>query len=292
MNQAGDLILDRFLVVSRLGKGGFSSVYLARDIKQSDLLVALKVISLSALRKDQAGQLTSYFFREAAVLRDLDHPGLPAVYDFISTPELLLLVLEWIPGTNLQQYLKERSVDTREILDWATQITGVLDYLHSRQPSPILLGDLKPSNLILTFHGKVKVIDFGVAQPLQDAQASGQRLALVSPGYSPPEQLRARTTQQSDLFSFGATLLWCLTGQNANAAKSGLDKVKERLGLKGNQVISLISDCLELAPENRPASIRQVGTRLRQSIEGWDSHRSTESEIVSNLYRNKKNRVI
>lgn len=279
-------------MVSRLGKGGFSSVYLARDIQHGDLLVALKVISLTALRSDQASQLTRYFFREAAVLRELDHPGLPAVHDFISTPEILLLVLEWIPGTNLQQYLQERSVETRDILDWATQICQVLEYLHSRQPSPILLGDLKPSNLILTFHGKVKVIDFGVAQPLRDAQADGQRLALVSPGYSPPEQLRARTTEQSDLFSFGATLLWCLTGQNANAVKAGLDKLKERLGLKGTHIVAIINECLQPEPERRPASIRQVSLRLRQSIERWDAHRSSETEIVSNLYRNKKNRVL
>ncbi len=87
-------------------------------------------------------------------------------------------------------------------------------------------------------------------------------------------------------------MLWCLTGQNANAVKTGIDKLKERLGLKGTHIIALINECLQPEPEKRPASIRQVSLRLRQSIERWDAHRSSETEIVSNLYRNKKNRVL
>src|SRR5579863_726922 len=151
----GDILLqtlfrNRYFIVSKVGAGGFGSVYKARDIQSGDRLVAVKEVSLQGLHPQAVIEATTAFQREVSVLSQLDHPNLPHVYEHFQTPEHWYLVMDFIAGETLEQYQSKipgRCLLLSEALDIGFQLCIVLDYLHSQQP-PIVFRDLKPANEI------------------------------------------------------------------------------------------------------------------------------------------------
>lgn len=283
------MIARRYTVVSRLGSGGFSNVYLGRDQHQSTL-VALKVIPLS----HHPEAVVDYFHREAEVLRNLCDGGLPSVYNFLSSPQQVVLVLEWVPGTNLKQYLLQNTTtEPVRILRWSLEVLRILAYLHRQKPYPILMGDLKPSNIIVTYDERIKIIDFGVAQPYGAVNDNPHKIALISPGFSPPEQATKGGLQpQSDLYSFGATLLWCLTGFDASRSLQGMTALQERLGLPSLPLVRLLRQCLALQPQERPPSVQYIDQEIRSCLQSMESIQSKSSDLLAQLYKNKGKGVL
>ncbi len=210
------LLAGRYRIMSMIGTGGFGAVYEAQDMRRNDAPVAIKSINLHHLSPEQIIEATDTFNREVRLLSGLEHPNLPRIHDHFTDPEHWYLVMDFIEGETLEEYLdntKGKHLPVAEVLAIGMQLCTVLGYLHTRQP-PIIFRDVKPGNIMRTPMGRLYLIDFGIARYFTPGQARDTML-LGSPGYAPPEQYgKAQTTVQSDIYGLGATLRTLLTGKD------------------------------------------------------------------------------
>jgi serine/threonine protein kinase len=212
----GTCLLGRYTVVRLLGEGGMGAVYLCDDLEVQGKVWALKEMCLKYAPSFFQEQAINQFKREVQILATLNHPNLPPISHFFQHEENYFLVMEYVEGKNLAQIIEERggAVKEHEAVSWALQITDVLDYLHN-QPQPIIYRDLKPSNIMLTPRGQIKLIDFGIARFFDPCKVT-DTFKMGSVGFSPPEQYRGKgsTDARSDVYSLGATMHFMLTNRD------------------------------------------------------------------------------
>jgi outer membrane protein assembly factor BamB/tRNA A-37 threonylcarbamoyl transferase component Bud32 len=213
--RAGTELQNRYRIEGTRGVGGFSSVYQARDMHFPNVTRLCAVKEMVHLSRDRrARELAAQSFeREASILATLDHPAVPDVYDFFTDGDRSYLVLEYIHGQDLEALLIERKefIPTENVLDWALQLCDVLTYLHNHKPQPVIFRDLKPSNVMLDRHGRIRLIDFNIAKLFQ---AGVKGTMIGTEGYSPPEQYRGEASPAGDVYALGATLHHILTRQD------------------------------------------------------------------------------
>lgn len=141
---------------------------------------------------------------EADILKLLEFPYLPQMIDYVEQGEQCFLVMEYIRGRSLKEYMNEgRSFTAQEILDIAEKVLEILIYLHGQKP-PVYYGDMKPENLMLTEEGVLYLIDFGSAV---FGYERGRHICHGTAGYAAPEQYCGRISRASDFFSLGKTLM-------------------------------------------------------------------------------------
>lgn len=210
--QPGVMLQKRYQVLDTLGVGGFSSVYKARDMHFPTVKRLCAIKEMVHVNRDPKVQrmTTKSFEREAAILATLDHPAVPDVYDYFSESDRSYLILEYIHGRDLEALLGEQSTyfpnDT--IIEWTLQLCEVLEYLHQHKPQPIVFRDLKPSNVMLDRHGRIRLIDFNIAKVFH----TGLKGTMIgTEGYSPPEQYRGEASPAGDIYALGATIHHMLT---------------------------------------------------------------------------------
>jgi serine/threonine protein kinase len=189
---------------------------------------------------------------------------LPHIYEHFTDPEHWYLVMDFIAGETLDEYLagtKGKHLPVAEVVDIGIQLAEVLSYLHSQDP-PIIFRDVKPANVMRTVTGHLYLIDFGIARRFRPGQKH-DTTKLGSPGYAPPEQYgRAQTTVQSDIYSLGVTLRYLLTGKEpleafARPASSSIQKVPGELR-------HLLERMLEWDASKRPTNMRVVKLDLQR----------------------------
>ena len=213
--QPGATLQNRYLIQGVLGVGGMGSVYRARDMRFPNVtkLVAVKEILNLAPDPTVREMIVKTFEREANILATLSHPAIPQIYDYFTQGDRSFLVQEYIEGKDLEAYLGETPgmLSDEPVADWAAQLCDVLSYLHTHQPDPIVFRDMKPSNVMLDQHRRIRLIDFGIAR----AFGAGQKGTMIgTEGYSPPEQYRGEAGPTGDLYALGATLHHLLTKQD------------------------------------------------------------------------------
>jgi serine/threonine protein kinase len=160
------------------------------------------------------GVQTDRFIREALLLARLNHPAIPALYDYFLEDGYWFLVMDYIPGPTLSAYMQQHApLQPLEALNYAMQLCDVLDYLHKQSP-PVVFRDVKPSNVILSPDGRVMLVDFGIARYFKAGQMN-DTTEFGSPGYAPPEQYQGggQTDGRSDLYSLGVILHEMLSGK-------------------------------------------------------------------------------
>lgn len=211
----GTVLQRGYTVVKVLGQGGMGTVYLARQTSLGERLVALKEIHLEASDPQLRAQLVELLNREARILASLEHPGVVKVMDFFAEGGTHYFVMEFIDGKSLQDACYEAPVALPQALDWADQLCDILSWLHER-PAPVIVRDLKPSNVMLDRAGRLRIIDFGIAG-VKDGQAKTQTVLKGSGtiGYAPVEQFgsKGNTDARADIYALGATLYSLLTAQ-------------------------------------------------------------------------------
>ena len=208
------LLGGRYELDGVVGRGGMAEVYRARDIRL-DRIVAVKTLR-EDLARDQTFQ--ARFRREAQSAASLNHPSIVAVYDTgedTSDPaHVPYIVMEYVDGRTLRELLRD---DRRLLPERALEITdGVLRALDYSHRNGIVHRDIKPGNVMLTRSAEVKVMDFGIARAVSDAQATMTQTAQVigTAQYLSPEQARGeRVDARSDLYSTGCLLYELLTGR-------------------------------------------------------------------------------
>jgi serine/threonine protein kinase len=201
-----------YTILGVIGRGGMGAVYRAQ--RQVDGAIwALKEMRPPAdAPASEVEENRKLFLQEAELLSSLSHPNLPVVADFFDDHGRPVLVMEFVPGQPLEERIHEANAPLLEqqVIGYGIQIARVLQYLHTRQP-PIIYRDLKPSNIMLTPEGVLKLIDFGVARTYK-VRKSKDTVAMGSAGYAPPEQYgKGQTDARSDVYALGATLLHLLT---------------------------------------------------------------------------------
>jgi eukaryotic-like serine/threonine-protein kinase len=208
------LLGGRYELDGIVGRGGMAEVYRARDIRL-DRIVAVKTLR-EDLARDQTFQ--ARFRREAQSAASLNHPSIVAVYDtgedMMGPTPVPYIVMEYVDGRTLRDLLRE---DRRLLPERAMEITdGVLRALDYSHRNGIVHRDIKPGNVMLTRAADVKVMDFGIARAVSDAQATMTQTAQVigTAQYLSPEQARGeRVDARSDLYSAGCLLYELLTGR-------------------------------------------------------------------------------
>lgn len=199
-----DIILfGRYRVLSTLGSGSFSTVYLAEHLK-------LKVYrAVKCIPKDAAYESSfsseDGFPTEVNLLKNLNHPGIPLIYDIDEDEQFIYIFEEFIQGESLEEFiLHQENISQELILNIGIQLCDILDYLHNLSPYPILYQDLKPEHIILCGN-QLKLIDFGIASFFT---GSGKHFQLFgTDGFAAPEALEGLpTTPSADIYSLGRIL--------------------------------------------------------------------------------------
>jgi eukaryotic-like serine/threonine-protein kinase len=288
----GTILQARYRIVGTLGVGGFSSVYQARDMhfpSVTRLCAVKEMVHLSA--DPQVRELTTKSFeREASILATLDHPAVPDIYDYFTDDNRSYLVLEFIRGHDLEALMNEQKAffSEEQVIDWAVQICNVLEYLHDHKPQPVIFRDLKPSNIMLDPHGRIRLIDFNIAKVFQE----GEKGTMIgTEGYSPPEQYRGESSPVGDIYALGATMHHLLTRQDPRMeppfsyAERPISAVNANVSPSLEAIVNrclsyTIGDRFQSAPALRQAllMISRPGTdqltfnekMVRQTMEGED----------------------
>jgi WD40 repeat protein/tRNA A-37 threonylcarbamoyl transferase component Bud32 len=263
---ANSFLKGRYLILSRLGQGGMGAVYQASDTQLGDRPVAVKEMSQKGLDPQELTEATTSFKHEALLLAGLFQHNLPRIYDHFEESSRWYLVMDFIAGQTLEEYLAKAggTLPVQEVLDIGIQLCTVLSYLHTHQP-PIIFRDLKPSNVMRTDDGHLYLIDFGIARHFKPGQAK-DTVAYGSAGYAAPEQFgKAQTTPQSDIYSLGATLHHLLSGNDPSANRpTFFDFPPLHLPGLPAGLGTLIMHMVEKEPNKRPASMAEVKQQLQQ----------------------------
>jgi hypothetical protein len=201
----------RYQVLAEHRQGGFGTTFHARTDAGTEVM--LKVLRLERMGSWKAHEL---FEREAAVLRALDHPAIPAwIDDFpLGTAEVptgFALVQQLIPGPTLHERRRAGGLDPDEMRAWFQQILQVLVYLHGRSP-PVIHRDVTPRNIILRPEGAA-LVDFGSVQAALRGSHTVSSTAAGTFGYAPPEQFVGRAGPGSDLYGLGMSYLAAASGR-------------------------------------------------------------------------------
>ncbi|MBE9041743.1 serine/threonine protein kinase [Oscillatoriales cyanobacterium LEGE 11467] len=284
--QTNDIIRDRYRIVSPIGEGSMGTTYEAEDLTNYQR-VAIKVVSL---RQTQDWKIIELFDREARVLANLQHPGIPKYLDRFdedtSTDRRFYLVQELAVGESLAALVEKGwQPDERRVRKMALQLLDILNYLHQLTP-PVIHRDIKPQNIIRHTNDKLYLVDFGAVQDVYRNTLTRGGTFVGTLGYMPHEQFRGQVGAASDLYALGATLLFLLSG------KSPAELPQTRMKIDFHRHVNIspaLSQWLEkmLAPavEDRFASAREaisaLSLPLKPSVREVTSHNGPRGSRIS-----------
>jgi predicted Ser/Thr protein kinase len=262
----GTILAKRYQIEEEIGCGGFSIVYRGVDLEQNRQ-VAIKRIPMSGLTPRQIIDATETFNKEFTMLSRFGGlPGIPRFYQKLADAENWYLLMEYIKGQTLEEYLQKSPggyLSETEVLKIGLELARILRTLHASRPSAIFR-DVKPANIMLTPKGKLYVIDFGVARFFTPGKTK-DTTPLGSPGYAPPEQYgRAQTDQRADIYGLGATLQTLLTGHDPLELASG--ELSLNPDPPSPKLRALLDQMLDSEVERRLSDMRQIEERIEKYL--------------------------
>ncbi|PFA23967.1 MULTISPECIES: Stk1 family PASTA domain-containing Ser/Thr kinase [Bacillus cereus group] len=213
----GKRLNDRYKLLKMIGGGGMANVYLAHDeILGRD--VAVKILRLDYANNDE---FIKRFHREAQSVTTLSHPNIVNMYDVGEEDGIYYLVMEYVPGQTLKQYINQRGMlPIGEALDIMEQLTSAMAHAHHFE---IVHRDIKPHNILIRDDGVVKVTDFGIATATSATAITHTNSVLGSVHYLSPEQARGGiANKQSDIYSLGIVMFELLTGRQPFSGESAV----------------------------------------------------------------------
>lgn len=239
----GKRISDRYKIIGLIGGGGMSNVYLAHDmILNRD--VAIKILRYDFTNEDE---LYRRFQREALSATSLTHPNIVSVYDVGDDGDLHYIVMEYVQGKTLKQYIQEFApISPARCVHIMKQLTSAIANAHENH---IIHRDIKPQNILMDAEGNVKITDFGIAMTLSATSFTQTNSVLGTVHYLSPEQARGGTaTNKSDIYALGIVLYELLTGE---------------LPFSGESAISIALKHLQ----SETPSVRDFDATIPQSVE-------------------------
>lgn len=207
-NYVGKRLDGRYEIQEIIGVGGMAVVYKAYD-NIDDRIVAIKILKEEFLANEE---FRRRFKNESKAIAVLSHPNIVKVYDVSFGDKLQYIVMEYIDGITLKEYIEQQKViNWKEALHFTTQILRALQHAHDKG---IVHRDVKPQNIMLLQNGNIKVADFGIARFSRNETRTMTESAIGSVHYISPEQARGEITdEKADIYSVGVVLYEMLTGQ-------------------------------------------------------------------------------
>lgn len=257
MLNPGVVLEGKYKIVSVLGKGGMSTVYLAVHQRLGQKW-AIKEISREYCENYE--MISRQLIAEADILKRLDHPGLPKIIDIIEKKNIIWMVMEFVEGKTLKEILRLKgTIKEKKVVEWGRQLCEVLLYLHSREPS-IIYRDLKPSNIILKKTGRLVLIDFGTAREYCYEREAYDEVYLGTKGYAAPEQYGSmgQTDERTDIYCLGVTLYSLLTGANPEEPPYKIYPEKLRGKNISSGIKEIILTCIQSEPDKRYKNCQEL----------------------------------
>jgi serine/threonine-protein kinase len=276
MLEIGSLVDGKYRILSKVGQGGMSVVYMARNDR------ANKMWAIKEIRKDGTQNfdvVKQGLIVETDMLKRLDHPHLPSIIDVIDGEGSFLIVMDFIEGKTLKSMLDEYGPQPQEnVIDWARQLCDVLGYLHSRKP-PIIYRDMKPSNVMLKPDGNVVLFDFGTAREYKITSMEDTTL-LGTRGYAAPEQYggHGQTDARTDIYCLGATMYHLLTGHNPSQPPYTMYPIREWNPNLSKGLEAIVLKCTQNNPIDRYQSCAELMYALDHYWENDKEYRRQQSK--------------
>ncbi len=270
MIKIGMLIADRYEILEKIGTGGMSDVYKAKDHKLNRF-VAVKVLKQEF---SENANFVSKFRVEAQAAAGLMHPNIVNVYDVGEEKGMYYIVMELVEGITLKRYIEKKArLSVKEAVSIAIQVSMGLEAAHRNH---VIHRDIKPQNIIISKEGKVKVTDFGIAKAATSNTITSNVMGSVH--YTSPEQARGGySDEKSDIYSLGITLFEMLTGRvpfnGDTTVMIAIKHIQEPMPSPCEfvpeipySVEQIVLKCCEKSPDRRYQNMGELMADLRKSL--------------------------
>ena len=237
-NLIGKRLDGRYSIESLVGVGGMANVYRGTDLKTGNQ-IAVKVLKDEFLDNEE---LVRRFKNESKAISILSHPNIVKVYDVSVTDKLQYIVMEYVDGITLKEYLKQRggALTWKETVHFATQILSALQHAHSKG---IIHRDVKPQNIMLLADGSIKMMDFGIARFSRAQSQTVSDKAIGSVHYISPEQAKgSKIDYRTDIYSLGVVMYEMLTGRLPFEGETALQIVMQHINAVPPMPSELVPD--------------------------------------------------
>ena len=270
MIKIGMMIADRYEILEKIGSGGMSDVYKAKDHKLNRF-VAVKVLKQEF---SENANFVSKFRIEAQAAAGLMHPNIVNVYDVGEEGENHYIVMELVEGITLKKYIEKKArLSVKEAVSIAIQVSMGIEAAHNNH---IIHRDIKPQNIIISKEGKVKVTDFGIAKAATSNTITSNVMGSVH--YTSPEQARGGySDEKSDIYSLGVTMFEMLTGRvpfnGETTVAIAIKHIQEEFPSPRDYVPEIpvcveqiVFKCCQKSPDRRYQSMSELIVDLKQSL--------------------------
>lgn len=270
MLREGTFLQDRYEIIGRIGSGGMSDVYKARD-RKLNRLVAVKVL------KEEFGHdhdFVNKFKMEAQAAAGLSHTNVVNIFDVIDEGELHYIVMELVEGITLKSFIKEKGrLQLDQTLGISIQVAQGINAAHEQH---IVHRDIKPQNIIISSDGTAKVADFGIARAASSNTMNASAMGSVH--YISPEQARGESSdERSDIYSMGITMFEMITGRlpfdGDTPVAVALAQIDQEMPVASDfntdslpEFDNIILKCCQKKPERRYQSMEELILDLRKIL--------------------------
>jgi serine/threonine protein kinase/Flp pilus assembly protein TadD len=275
----------RYEILGVLGQGGMGAVYKARD-RELDRMIALKVIR-PELATDPA--ILARFKQELILSRNITHKNVVRIFDLGEAEGIRFISMEYVDGEDLRTILRRQGkFAPAEAIAVVEQVCRALDSAHSEG---VIHRDLKPQNIMRDQHGRIVVMDFGLARSLGESGLTQTGALVGTLEYMSPEQAMGSTLdQRSDIFSVGLIFFELLTGKAPYHADTAIASLMKRTREEAQSasdidasvpksLSAIVSRCLEREPANRYHS----AVELLQQLTTWEANPNISAEELSRM---------
>jgi serine/threonine protein kinase len=275
MAESGQRVGD-YEVLTLLGSGGMGRVYKVRSV------ISGREEAMKILLPDFASEpeLAARFMAEIRTLAGLDHPNITQLRTASQIQNQFVMVMEYVEGTTLDKLSTQMHLD--QILDYSMQVLSALSYAHGKG---VTHRDIKPANIMITTHGVVKLMDFGIAKSTTDMNLTRPGTTMGSIYYMSPEQVRGGTVDgRTDIYSFGVTLYEMLTGRKPFQAETSYTVLNAQLNempappVQVNPAVPAeLNDIVLHAMAKDPAARFQTAEEFRNALKAVREHRPAQA---------------
>lgn len=261
------ILFDKYLVLDLLSSKEESKVYLVNNVLD-DKQYVIKALYKNILKDYMQKQ----YYKEIDILKRINNDKIPKIHEVINVNDWLYIVLDYKKGINLEQYILENEVLENEALKLFSDLTNIINYLHTKFDKPIIHRDIKPSNIIIN-NNEIYLTDFGSARYYDEVKAK-DTVKLGTKGYAAPEQYNDnnQTDIRTDIYGIGITMYYLLTKNDPSEPPYEIYPIRHFNKDYSVELENIIKRCIKLNPDERYQNcnelLKDIETLLRSDING------------------------